>query len=186
MKKVKSSNLIFSDGTCVYATFESDLKPISKWMLLLLNVVAYSGLIISFSLMTASDRITFLFPTLIMIGLLLATLTKTTLWNIYGRESIIISTKSVSYYRDYGWFTSQKKTEEFQIKLLLHFKEEGVKDQESMGLLHIVTHDEQDFPITIFESNIKTEKAQFSKLCKLVKQLFTVDENKAIMKFSLN
>jgi len=176
-----NDKFIFSDGINVYATFESKVNKLFKSILILLNVFVYSLLLFAITQIPEEKILNYAFPILLLTVLSFLTLTKYTLWNIYGREILIINTKSFSYQHDYGWFNIKMKTIKTERGILF-----GIDDQLRKGNKEFVTiwfehFDENDVPKPLYNSSIKIEIDSYQQMSKLIHEL-----NDSSYDFSLN
>ena len=86
-------------------------------------------------------------------ALYIFTLGKSTLWNFFGEEYIIINLKSISHSRNYGFFKTELKTIAFK-RLNCQMKPDRIYEENSNGTLSFLDYNHNDLPIVIFTSGV--------------------------------
>ena len=146
---------ISSDGVCVYINSKVGALWFAKVILIVLNLI-----LISFSIFFA----TFLFGNgdkspgvllfLTVFGLVyFFTLGKYTLWNLWGKEFILVNNTSISYQYDYGFYQTKLKTLKFNV---LGSGFEYVRDFDGVphGKINFHDYDENKIPHQILSSTV--------------------------------
>ena len=101
------------------------------------------------------------------------------LWNIYGKENIIINNKTITYNRDFGLYQT-KYTSNHYYKL--DFATELVKEDNDLqfgDLVFVNYSEETQLPEVIFQTSILIELNELKKLQQEIElHLFDIDKNK--------
>ncbi|GAA4466843.1 hypothetical protein GCM10023093_21600 [Nemorincola caseinilytica] len=102
------------------------------------------------------------------------TLGRLTLWNLFGREFVIINTKSLSYRRNYGFFTTQLKVLPFKD---LHYtiKERGQRSGVDSGTLQFAHHNEQGLSVNLFTTSVVLPIKRLQELTEQVRFIFALE-----------
>jgi hypothetical protein len=154
---------IYSDEVCVYISIAASNPLYGKVALILADGIILSGLIVA---------IVIWIPALALIsGVFLFILIKYTLWSLYGRENIIINTKTVSYQHEYGFFRTRYTTVPFNKGITLKVAPaKPIEDKELLVLISSYT--DNDLPIDIYTTALSMPEDDVIRLNTLVKQLF--------------
>lgn len=168
---------IKNDGACVY--LDSSIKPDrnAKITLLLINVFFFTifGIIVYASWAEKMSLFTLFAVYLLLPAIYGISLGRLTLWNLFGREYVIINTKSVSFRRYYGIFTSKLKV--LPYKGLHYAITETVKYAGiPYGTINFAHHNQQGHSINLFTTSITLPIKQLNKLVDQVKFLFTLEQ----------
>ena len=170
-----NENLVFSDGLNIYASFQSKVAPYVKWILVLLNLLVLSGyvaLIVNIPKDSQGDFAILFIVIPLFTGL---TLTRFTFWNLWGRESIIINTKSFSYQYDYGILTLNLKTKETNgLSWAIH--DEFIDGDQTYVTVNFGTFDEHDLEIHLHTTSLRMNLNSYIKLNDLLHELYTEED----------
>lgn len=97
------------------------------------------------------------------------------LWNIFGKELIILNTKSVSYQRSYGIIETNLRTQPFQ-----HLRIASVVTKEDSGMeyskLQFYNYNEHDVAELLLESSITLPEHYIAAIFQRVDALFAPEE----------
>jgi len=154
---------IYSDEICIYVSIGVNNPLYGKVALILADALILSVLILA---------IVIWIPGLALVSLLfLFFLTKYTLWNIYGRENVIINTKNVTYQHDYGFFKTDYTI--LPINKGLSLKVAPAKPTENKELLiKMTSYNDNDLPVEIYTMALSVPEDDVIRLNMLMKQLF--------------
>ncbi|MES2064319.1 MAG: hypothetical protein V4456_20550 [Bacteroidota bacterium] len=160
---MKEKTKIYSDEICVYVSIGVSNPLYGKIALVLADAIILSVLILA---------IVIWIPALALVStMFLFFLTKYTLWNLYGRENVIINTKTVSYQHDYGFFRTGYTTVPFKKGLSL--KVGPAKPAENKELLLLISsYNDNDLPVDIYTTTLSMPEDDVIRLDTLMKQLF--------------
>ena len=101
---------INSDGINIYLTLEVKTSKIIKILLIivLFFIVVLLGFLLS--ILNIKEEPKLLFPMIIIPILVFYFLVRYVLWNLFGKETIVINRKSISSSLDYGLYKTNLKT----------------------------------------------------------------------------
>jgi len=161
-KNEQIGSRVFSDGVCVFVFANADNPFFSKAILIICNLFFLSICVFSLTIgilgLTAFSLIAFLF------------LLRYALWNIYGKETLIINPKSLSYQYDYGFYRVPFKTKLIngpKLKITSRFVTDG-KNQ-----LSFISYDETTrAPILVHTMLFYLSDDEAAQLHTLVNDLF--------------
>lgn len=155
------------DGICLYATIA--IKPVlpAKIILSLLNFIVLSAICMFF--VGRIPLAGFFFS--VMEFLLL----RYTLWNFFGVERLYITSKSLSYQHDYGFFMTTLVTKRFNRRISVFHYDEATKDETKHSKMMFESYDDDNLPEVIYYSTAYVTNADFEKFIKDLNQLFVDD-----------
>jgi energy-coupling factor transporter transmembrane protein EcfT len=102
-----------TDGINFYATFQVKANPVGKVVLSLMILILITVYIFVVSTITKNDLRAMLFPMILVFVLILLFPVRYLLWNLFGKETLIVNTKTISYRYDYGILRTNLKTISF-------------------------------------------------------------------------
>ncbi len=177
---------IHSDSTNIFISIAVRSKLIGIVLLSFMIFVVLAAFILIISMLELRGKDYIPFFTLLSLYLFFGL--KYLLWNIFGIENLIINTKSISYYYDYGFFRSRTKTIIFYslgTEISLFKNEEG----EEMGSIHFYNfNQESNLPELIHKSTVLLTEEQLKEIEERLYNLFENEyfENIGFKGFSLN
>jgi hypothetical protein len=174
---MKNTAEITSDGTSVYLNSAIIPDRIVKITLLLANLFTFTiyGAIIYATWGTGLPRFS-LFAIYAVLPVLYAiSLGKLSLWNLFGREHIVISTKNIAYSRDYGLFSTGLKILPFK-KLQYSITETRNASGDILGTIQFARHNDAGIRVNFFSSGIKIPIKQLRNLAGHIKRLFSLEQ----------
>lgn len=158
----KHTFLIRTDGICVYASIGIRIALIGKIYLMVMHAAA---------LLVIGVALKEWIPMLLLVALLFeGWLLKYTLWNLFGKERLIINTKSISFQYDYGFFKTDYVTREIHRMLDIRLSETDLKSDRRY--LHFLSCNENDIPLEIYSAALTVTEGEGERLAMQVKQLF--------------
>ncbi len=110
------------------------------------------------------------------------------LWNLFGKENLIINTKSLSYYRDYGVYRTNLKTLKHK-RLATGFEWARTFDNIEYGnLIFEKYNDENDLPEHLYTTSIILNFESIEKINKEISKIYEIrmDEELDFHPISLN
>ena len=179
-----NDELIFSDNDSVFITLVSKVKPWVKWFLISLNILIYGTVITVLASLSEEEVMSAVFPSMMFSAAMFWYVTRPTLWNALGRESIVITRDSLSYYRDFGLFKTNVQNVSIQNGLSAHIEERFTYEDKPYVIITFWEVMEQDELREIVTTAIKTPKVNFKKITDLLDELFKEDESP--YEFSVN
>jgi len=154
---------IYNDEVCIYVSTSANNPLWAKAVLLLADLLIV--FIISFALIEW-------IPGLLLLNMvILFFLSRYTLWNIYGKEYLIISAKSFSYQHDYGFFRTNNTTKSIN-KLAL--KVTAIKQDGDEKWLRLLFHsyDSLNLPVEIYSMSFYIPQHEIEHLNILINNTF--------------
>jgi len=162
------NNQIWTDGVCVYVSAKVSNPILGK-----IALVIADAMILSVAILAIKIRI----PGLLLFSMLpLFFLAKYTLWNFFGRETLIINTKSFSYQHDYGVIKMAFVTKKIANKIIVKALPVETDDTENpLQLSFISYHKENDIPFEVYHTSLYFSEKEAIYINSLIQQLF-IDE----------
>ena len=101
------------DTINIYVNFKVNSSKIGKIFLTILILLLLSVLVYLIATLEKEEISSSIFPIIIITALIILFPLRYLIWNIYGQERLIINTKSISYFYDYGLIKTNLKTINF-------------------------------------------------------------------------
>jgi hypothetical protein len=164
MNKPKSE--IYSDGMCVYVSVNLSNPFVGKLALVLANLLLLAVIGIAIAWWIPAMLLCFLALFLLLL--------KYSLWNFFGRENLIINTRSVSYQHHYGLLKTGYITKKMPNRLIVsNSAYEAYPGCVicGFGSYHEINH----IPIEVYSMTFPIAEADARHLNKLIQKLF-IDE----------
>ncbi|WP_445452930.1 hypothetical protein [Flavobacterium sp. 25HG05S-40] len=102
-----------NDGINFYATFNVKANTFGKVVLSIMILILMTVFIFVVSTITKDDIREMLFPMIVIFVLILAFPVRYLLWNFFGKETLIVNAKTISFCYDYGILKTNLKTIHF-------------------------------------------------------------------------
>lgn len=153
-----------SDGVCLYVTIgiNADLPAkliLGSLNLILLGIIAYA---------VSKEMIALImFSTLCAILLI-----RLSFWNIFGKEHLVINTKTMMYQHDYGFFRTNPKLKFFQKGLSVIRKEAAEVGNNAQITLVFQTFNTYDLPEDVYQTALPIAKRNADLIIKAINSLF--------------
>jgi hypothetical protein len=158
MKEPKSKS--HSDGMCVYVQTEVNNSVASKLLIIVADTLILSVLILS---------IVEWIPGLFICTLIfLAFLTWTTLWAFWGKENLIINTKSLSYQHDYGFFKTRYTVKSIHARLIVISQ----KTDDEVRCSFVSYQESNDLPLEIYSMTLPISEKECERINTLIEELY--------------
>lgn len=174
---MKNTAEIKNDGACVY--LDSTIRPdaIAKVTLVTLNLFFFLifGVILYATWGAEMSRLSLLAVYVVLPIIYAVSVGRLTLWNLFGREYIIINTKSLSFKRKYGIFSGNLKVLPFSG---LHYtiKETDKYSGIPYGTINFAQHNQLGHSINLFTTSITLPIKQLNHLVEQIMFLFTLEQ----------
>jgi hypothetical protein len=186
--KVNNYAKITKTNSEVRATLIVRAKRIGIIITASMTLGAFSILYFLLSQATSEDVKSLSIPVGIIISLLIYFPGRYLLWNIFGKETIIITTKSITSWYDYGFFQTNAETILFN-QLGTEFTAEQGREDAMLGTFHF--SDKNDITGLfehIYSSTVLISIGDLSQLDILIAELFSEDAayDEHFSGFSLN
>lgn len=174
---MKNTAEITNDGACIY--LDSTVKPdaTAKVTLMLLNLFSLMlfGVIAYATWKTNTPR-GLLFAIYVLLPVIYCmSVGRLTLWNLFGKEYVIINTKSLSFKRHYGILTGKLKVLPYKG---LHYtiKETEKHSGIAYGIINFAQHDLRGQSVNLFTTSITLPVKQLNHLIEQLTFLFTLEQ----------
>ena len=175
---------ISSDGHCVYLTSVVKSNLIGKIILIFFNAAVISLLALLTNIFSDPDSGGAVIGFLIVLVVYVSTLVRYTLWNFWGRENISISTETIKYSYDYGFFSTKEK--------IIHFENLSTgfdcREDETHGKVYFYNLDGNKQQMEVFSTTVVLMLSDLQKIDELLDEIFTnkfLEQNRFIP-FTLN
>ena len=177
---------IENNGINVFITLVVKSHSIGK-LLTSLAVLAIIGFYIYIaSTITKEEISTYIFPLLIGGIVILVLPVRYLLWNLFGQENIIVNTKSISYYRNYGIYSTNLKTK-IHDRLTIGFEWTRTFDEIKYGnLIFEKTNEENDLPEHLYTTSVELTFENLTQIQDEIIKLYAVDEEGEFDFFSIS
>lgn len=152
---MKNTAFIHNDGVCVFFNSKINIGKTAKVLYVFFNVVfiVFYIMLVSFTIPDKPTGGAIISIFVLLPAIYIFTLGKSTLWNFFGEEYIVINLKSISYSRNYGFFKTELKTIPFK-RLNCQVNLDRTYEEESNGTLSFTDYNHNDVPIVIFTSSV--------------------------------
>lgn len=95
-----------------------------------------------------------------------------TLWNLYGQELVIITTKSLSYQHVYGWYRTTLMTKEINKALHISLIQSTMQHETEHFSLIFESYNEYDLPQELYRTALAISKSDLEILKINIRQLY--------------
>lgn len=174
---MKNTVEITNDGACVY--LNSAVKPgiIAKVTLVLLNLFSLLlFVVIAYATWNTNTPRVFLFAICVLLPVVyVVSIGRLTLWNLFGKEYVIINTKSLSFKRSYGVLAGKLKVLPYKG---LHYtiKETEKHFDIAYGIINFAQHNSLGHSVNLFTTSITLPLKQLNYLVEQITFLFTLEQ----------
>lgn len=185
---MKNTVSIESDGINVYVNASVKIIPFMKYFISIMAIVLFGLFVFLIAHIPHHEVKEFLFPVLVMGFLLIYFVVRPVLWNLFGIETLIINTKSISYCYDYGVVKTNLKTIKFN-RLGTAYEKVRYFDNVEFGKLSFVDYREEDnLPKLIYETTILLPQDKISEIDTHISEVFKRDffDKMNFIPYSLN
>jgi len=185
---MKNTIEIDTDGINVYAKLGVKANMIGKIILIILLALVFLILGFAATLTDEEEIGKLIIPLLIILTLIIAFPVRYLIWNIYGKENLVVNTKTISYNYDYGIIKTNIKTINFH---RLGTGIETVQKENGIEKGHLIFYNYREadnLPEVIHETTILIETEKIHELDMAIRTIFE-NETKEMpnnLNFSLN
>lgn len=179
-----NDKLIFSDGGTLYITLESKVKLWVKVLLIIINVGLYCLPILLIATSDTNEIGKAVFSALLMSTAFFFFVTRPTLWNIFGRECMVITPDNFSYYRDYGLYKTQINNVKIEYGIASHVENELAYEDEPYVVISFYEYLPNEEYREILTTSIKTQEKNYLTIQELLDEIFETPETP--YQFSMN
>lgn len=172
-----------TDGINVYATLKIKSSLLGRILLSICNIILICLWVTFVSSFNAQEMGKMLIPVVLMLAFIIFLPLRYLIWNIAGREFLIVNTKSISYNFDYGIIKTNLKTIKYN-RLGWSFNETSKEKDVAYGRLVFYNYSEDtDVPEIIHHTSIVLTREEIFTLETEINNLF---EELEFPNFSLN
>ena len=170
--KMKDKCVIRDDGINIYITLINVSRLIAKIGLIMMCIFLSLPFFIIIIYGGSDTPGGAAFGLIIFLILYIVLPLRLTIWNLFGKEHLIINTKTFSYQHDYGIILTNLKTQKIDL-IGLGLNVIGQINDEDYGKLDISNFDkETDIPQLIYESSIYLTKSNFDTIIDNIKKIY--------------
>jgi len=134
------------------------------------------------------EVLSMIIPILIILTLFIGLPVKYLLWNLYGKEELIVNTKSISWSYDYGFFRTNIKTVKYNRLGTGYEKIRGQNEEEVGKLIFYNFREEDNLPEFIHQTTVLLNKSEIEEFNNQISNIFINDfyNSNGFIPFSLN
>lgn len=176
---------INNDGINVYATLNVKANRTGKIALFAVIVVFSSVFIFIGSSVKTEDGKSLLFPFVLIFLLVSIIPIGYFIWNLFGNESLIVNSKTISYQYNYGIFKTNLKTINYEV-LGVSFARIRTENETELGKLIFYNYREKDnLPDFVHQTSVLLPKEDLKRLENEISGLFS-QEKPDFIPYSMN
>lgn len=174
---MKNLLIKYEDGINLYATFSVKANVTGKVILSMMILLLLTIYFFVASTITKDDLREMLIPLILIFFLIIFFPVRYLLWNLFGKETLIINTKTVSYSYDYGILKTNLKTIHFD-KLGTGFQFVKEQDEIESGKLIFYNYREKDnLPEIIHQTSVILNIIDIHKIDMELSKIFANEFN---------
>lgn len=185
---MKNTVSIESDGINVYVHASVKINPFVKVFITVGAIAVFVLFTMLITHIPHREVKAFIIPVLIMSFLLIYFVARPVLWNLFGIETLIINTKTISYCYDYGILRTNLKTVKFH-RLGTGYEKVRYFDKVEFGKLNFVDFKEEDnLQYQIHETTVLLPHDKIVEIDEQISEVFKREyfENMNFIPYSLN
>ena len=186
--RMNNSVEIESDGINVFATMSVKAKPVGIVILLIFVLFLIVAFILIVSTFEKNEIGKLILPTLILFILFIFLPIRYLLWNLFGKENLIVNTKTISYWYDYGFIRTNLKTIKYD-RLATDFLSNRKENEKEFGNLIFYNYNKDtNLPELIHQTSVYIELEKLKEIDLLIQNIFENEFNdkQGFMGYSLN
>jgi hypothetical protein len=148
----------------LHVAIEAETSKVVKGILIFFNMCTLAIVVLSLV-----DWLLALF----VIGVLLMSLFGwLTLWYGFGKEKLVITSKSISYQYQYGFYTT--KVESQPLRRALNISLAPSRERNGLEYFNVIfeTYNEQNVPEEIYRTSLAINRAEFATLKRAIRTLY--------------
>ncbi len=173
---MKNTAYIRNDGSAVF--LDTTIRPdrVVWFTLILVNLFIWAvfALIVAATLGEDLPRFSLLAIYVLLPVFYGISLGKTTLWNLFGRETVIVTTRSVVCQRHYGLFKTTARVFPFQ-ELNVSVSETETRSKTPCGYVDFSQKAETGLYMTFFTTSVLLPITRLQEFAEQIRFVFTVD-----------
>jgi len=168
---MKNVSTVYSDGINIYIAAEIKSKVAGKLLLgsiLIVTIAVFLYLLVSVDFKEMGKAS---IPIILIPCFFLYFLSKYLLWNIYGQEHIVVNSKTVTYYYNYGFFRTPLKTV-FHNRLGISYRITDRFEDENFGRMLFVNYNQDtNLPEALHETAVEINEKTATEIEKILEKL---------------
>lgn len=177
-----------NDGINFYATFNVKANTLGKVVLSIMILLLMIVYIFIISTITKNEIREMIFPMILIFVLILVFPVRYLLWNSFGKETLIVNTKTISFCYDYGIFKTNLKTIHFD-RLGTGFQLIREENDIEFGKLIFYNYRFKDnLPEVIHQTSVMLDTIDINEIDQEISNLFVneFDERNGFIPYSVN
>jgi hypothetical protein len=163
-------------------------KPVGIVILLIFVLFLIVAFILIVSTFEKNEIGKLILPTLILFILFIFLPIRYLLWNLFGKENLIVNTKTISYWYDYGFIRTNLKTIKYD-RLATDFLSNRKENEKEFGNLIFYNYNKDtNLPELIHQTSVYIELEKLKEIDLLIQNIFENEFNdkQGFMGYSLN
>jgi len=168
---MKNVSTVYSDGINIYIAAEIKSKVAGRLLLgltLIIAIVLFIYLLISIDFKEMGKAS---IPIILIPSFFLYILSRYLLWNIYGQEHIVVNSKTVTYYYNYGFFRTPLKTV-FHNRLGISYRITDRFEDENFGRMIFVNYNQDtNLPEALHETAVEINEKTATEIERLLEKV---------------
>jgi len=179
---------ISTDTINAYANIEVNASKIGTRILIVFLLIEILLIIGLFTSIESQEIYSMIIPIILILIFFVGLPVKYLLWNLYGKEQLIVNTKSISWAYDYGFFQTNLKTVEYNI-LTSGFEIVRQKDGADIGrLVFYNIRKDNNLVEQIHQTTVLLTRDELREFDKQIAEIFATEflYKNGFVPFSLN
>ncbi len=168
------------NGINLYITLESEVKKWVRIVLVSANIIIFSLIIFGMLSVPENEVADFILPIFGFSVIILLTLTRTTIWNVFGKEYLMINHKSFNYQKSYGILTTNLKSIKTDFGISLYFEDELSYTDKQLGAISFYRYNEIYVEELIYKTTIKSDIETFNKVNSALEDIYKNADSKEL------
>lgn len=179
---------ISTDGVNAYANIEVNASKIGIRILSIFLVLEILGVIGLFSQAKSGEIASVIIPFLIVLILFVGLPVIYLLWNLYGKETLIVNTKSISWAYDFGFFKTNLKTVKYNRLGTGYEKVRGEEGDEVGRLILLNFREDDNLPEVIHQTTVLLNRKEIQEFDNEISYIFENEflNKNSFIPFSIN
>ncbi|MCB9310488.1 MAG: hypothetical protein H6567_10565 [Lewinellaceae bacterium] len=185
---MKNRIKISTDGINVYATLDVNASKIGVRILGVMLFVEIIVVLILLSQVKPDEIISMIIPIVLVLIFFIGLPIKYFLWNVYGKEELIVNAKSISWAYDYGFFKTNLKTVNYD-RLGTGYERVQILNDEELGKLIFYNYRESDnLQEMIHSTTVLLKKDEIEVFDRKISEVFSNEllDSNGFIPFSIN
>ncbi len=163
---------ISTDGINAYANIEVGASKIGVRMLSILLIVEIILVVGLLSQIKSEEAISLIIPMVIGLVIFVGLPFKYLLWNLYGKEELIVNSKSISWAYNYGFFKTNLKTVNYDRLGTGYERVRGENEEEVGRLVFYNYRGEDNVPELIHQTTVLLGKDEIEEFDNQISNVF--------------